>query len=225
MPDGSAGSVSAGRTAPGSDQQPPGDSRRPAGSISATSSPARWRPNRSASSWRLARVWARVVFELPVLLPEEHFVPIELLRGRPNPHSPHRLRSPPLQSASPEPAASAMLSTTASPPDPGMPSTPGPARRSARGLRRQLSQRGRLAPAAGGVARPPRQPLPPLRHPAGLVREPAGAGLACWRAAAATAIAAIAPRYPLVEMLCAGLWVAMLFARPAGMGPAPAPGC
>ena len=31
--------------------------------------------------------------------------------------------------------------------------------------------------------------------------------------------AAIAIRYPLVEMLCAGLWVAMLFARPAEHGP------
>ncbi len=35
--------------------------------------------------------------------------------------------------------------------------------------------------------------------------------------------AAIAIRYPLVEMLCAGLWVAMIFARPAGMGPDPSP--
>jgi leader peptidase (prepilin peptidase)/N-methyltransferase len=30
-------------------------------------------------------------------------------------------------------------------------------------------------------------------------------------------------RYPLVELLCAGLWVAMLFARPAGLGPDPHP--
>jgi leader peptidase (prepilin peptidase)/N-methyltransferase len=30
-------------------------------------------------------------------------------------------------------------------------------------------------------------------------------------------------RYPLVELLCAGLWVAVLAAQPATMGPAPAP--
>ncbi|MEA5441604.1 prepilin peptidase [Cyanobium gracile] len=35
--------------------------------------------------------------------------------------------------------------------------------------------------------------------------------------------AAIAIRYPLVELLTAGLWVAMLFARPAAMGPDPSP--
>lgn len=35
--------------------------------------------------------------------------------------------------------------------------------------------------------------------------------------------AAIAVRYPLVELLTAGLWVAMLFARPAAMGPDPSP--
>ena len=34
---------------------------------------------------------------------------------------------------------------------------------------------------------------------------------------------AIAVRYPLVELLTAGLWVAMLFARPAAMGPDPSP--
>jgi leader peptidase (prepilin peptidase)/N-methyltransferase len=33
----------------------------------------------------------------------------------------------------------------------------------------------------------------------------------------------IAIRYPLVELLCSGLWVAMLLARPAAMGAAPAP--
>lgn len=33
----------------------------------------------------------------------------------------------------------------------------------------------------------------------------------------------IAPRYPLVELLSAGLWVAMLLAQPAGLGPSPAP--
>ena len=33
----------------------------------------------------------------------------------------------------------------------------------------------------------------------------------------------IALRYPLVELLCAGLWVAVLAAQPATMGPAPAP--
>ena len=33
----------------------------------------------------------------------------------------------------------------------------------------------------------------------------------------------IALRYPLVELLCAGLWVAVLTAQPATMGPAPAP--
>ncbi len=32
----------------------------------------------------------------------------------------------------------------------------------------------------------------------------------------------IALRYPLVELLCAGLWVAMLRAAPAGLGPGPA---
>ncbi|MEA5473715.1 prepilin peptidase [Synechococcus sp. CCY9201] len=32
----------------------------------------------------------------------------------------------------------------------------------------------------------------------------------------------ISPRYLLVELLCAGLWVAMVFAQPAGLGPAPA---
>ena len=37
--------------------------------------------------------------------------------------------------------------------------------------------------------------------------------------------APIAVRYPLVELLTAGLWVAMLFARPAAMAPTPAPGC
>ncbi len=35
--------------------------------------------------------------------------------------------------------------------------------------------------------------------------------------------APIAVRYPLVELLTAGLWVAMLFARPAAMGPDPSP--
>jgi leader peptidase (prepilin peptidase)/N-methyltransferase len=35
--------------------------------------------------------------------------------------------------------------------------------------------------------------------------------------------APIAVRYPLLELLCAGLWVVMLFARPAGMGPDPSP--
>jgi leader peptidase (prepilin peptidase)/N-methyltransferase len=35
--------------------------------------------------------------------------------------------------------------------------------------------------------------------------------------------APIALRYPLVELLCAGLWVAMLLARPAGLGPDPSP--
>jgi leader peptidase (prepilin peptidase)/N-methyltransferase len=34
--------------------------------------------------------------------------------------------------------------------------------------------------------------------------------------------APIAIRYPLVELACAGLWVAMLLARPAGLGPEPA---
>ncbi|MFM7311761.1 MAG: prepilin peptidase [Cyanobium sp.] len=34
----------------------------------------------------------------------------------------------------------------------------------------------------------------------------------------------ISPRYPLVELLCAGLWVAALAARPSGLGLAPHPG-
>jgi len=33
----------------------------------------------------------------------------------------------------------------------------------------------------------------------------------------------IAPRYPLVELLCAGLWVAVLLAPPAPLGPRPDP--
>jgi len=33
----------------------------------------------------------------------------------------------------------------------------------------------------------------------------------------------IASRYPLVELLCAGLWVAMLLAQPSGLGSSPAP--
>jgi leader peptidase (prepilin peptidase)/N-methyltransferase len=35
--------------------------------------------------------------------------------------------------------------------------------------------------------------------------------------------APVALRYPLVELLCAGLWVAMLLARPSAMGAAPQP--
>ena len=36
----------------------------------------------------------RVVFEPPILLPEEQFVPIDLLRGRPSTRAASRLRMP-----------------------------------------------------------------------------------------------------------------------------------
>jgi hypothetical protein len=36
----------------------------------------------------------RVVFEQPVLLPDEQFVPMELLRGRPTARPANRLRMP-----------------------------------------------------------------------------------------------------------------------------------
>jgi len=39
----------------------------------------------------------RVVFERPVLLPEEQFVPLELLRTRPTRQRPSRLRMPRLE--------------------------------------------------------------------------------------------------------------------------------
>ena len=44
--------------------------------------------------WQQAPVPPRVVFELPVMLPEEHFVPIEMIRGRPNRTASNRLRNP-----------------------------------------------------------------------------------------------------------------------------------
>lgn len=44
--------------------------------------------------WQEGPAAPRVVFELPVLLPEEHFVPIEMIRGRPNRQAPTRLRNP-----------------------------------------------------------------------------------------------------------------------------------
>ena len=42
----------------------------------------------------LSRLHGRLVFDLPVLLPEEQFVPIELIRGRPSRSGPARLRLP-----------------------------------------------------------------------------------------------------------------------------------
>jgi hypothetical protein len=39
----------------------------------------------------------RVVFERPVLLPDEQFVPLELLRNRPSKQRPPRLRMPRLE--------------------------------------------------------------------------------------------------------------------------------
>ncbi|MFY8147803.1 MAG: hypothetical protein ACOVNL_01125 [Prochlorococcaceae cyanobacterium] len=44
--------------------------------------------------WQQTGQPPRVVFELPVLLPEEHFVPIEMIRGRPGRPSATRLRTP-----------------------------------------------------------------------------------------------------------------------------------
>ncbi|MBM5800259.1 MAG: prepilin peptidase [Cyanobacteria bacterium K_DeepCast_35m_m2_023] len=43
------------------------------------------------------------------------------------------------------------------------------------------------------------------------------------RARCRTCHTPIAPRYPLVELLSAGLWVAVVWAKPAAMGPAPSP--
>ncbi len=56
-----------------------------------------------------------------------------------------------------------------------------------------------------------------------LVREPAGAGVALAAGPLPPLPPPIAPRYLLVELLTAGLWVAMLSARPDGLGPAPIP--
>ncbi|MBD2422989.1 hypothetical protein H6G16_05835 [Cyanobium sp. FACHB-13342] len=42
----------------------------------------------------LSRLHGRLVFDLPVLLPEEQFVPIELIRGRQSRSGPARLRLP-----------------------------------------------------------------------------------------------------------------------------------